>query len=79
MQDGQLLSWGRPTYGGLGRASEDVASDTARPQPQRVDRLDDVHVSAAAGGVFGVNDRLLPCCDAMVLPLVADPCLDMHR
>lgn len=52
MQDGKLLSWGRPTYGGLGRAAVDVASDAALPAPARVDDLDDVHVAAAAGGAF---------------------------
>lgn len=61
VQDGKLLSWGRPTYGGLGRAAVDVASDAALPAPARVDGLDDVHVAAAAGGAF-LDARLVnPC------------------
>jgi Regulator of chromosome condensation (RCC1) repeat len=52
LQDGQLLSFGRPTYGGLGRAAVDTQSDNAEPQPQRVDGLDGVSVTAAAAGGF---------------------------
>ena len=50
LQDGQLLSFGRPTYGGLGRAAVDTQSDNAEPQPQRVDGLVGVRVTAAAAG-----------------------------
>ena len=52
LQDGQLLSFGRPTYGGLGRAAVDTQSDNAEPQPQRVDGMDGVSVAAAAAGGF---------------------------
>lgn len=52
LQDGQLLSFGRPTYGGLGRAAVDTQSDNAEPQPQRVDGMDGVSVTAAAAGEF---------------------------
>ena len=46
-----MLSWGRSTYGGLGRSSADAESDTAVPEPQPVDRLDGATaVGVAAGG-----------------------------
>ena len=49
---GALLSAGRPTYGRLGRAGADPASDDALPVPASVEGLDGVDVAGAAAGAL---------------------------
>ncbi len=52
-----MLSWGRSTYGGLGRASADAQSDTAAPEPQLVDGLGGaavIDIAAGAASIFHV-------------------------
>lgn len=49
---GGLLSAGRPTYGRLGRAGADPASDDALPAPAPVEGLDGVEVVGLAAGAL---------------------------
>ncbi len=49
--DGSLLSFGRPTYGRLGRPDVDVAADAAVPAPAPVASLEGVRVAGAAAGL----------------------------
>ena len=51
-QDGGVLSWGRPTYGRLGRQAVDVKTDSALPEPLPVDGLEGVQVLAASAGTL---------------------------
>lgn len=48
---GELLSFGRPTYGRLGQKDADVSSDAACPDVKTVDGLQGVHVAGAAAGL----------------------------
>ena len=48
---GELLSFGRPTYGRLGRREVDVAADVACPEVRRVEGLEGVQVAGAAAGL----------------------------
>ncbi len=50
-KDGVLVSFGRPTYGRLGRADAPVNEDVAMPVPGRVNGLDGVRVVAMAAGL----------------------------
>ena len=49
-QEMKLVSFGRPTYGRLGRKDVDVEADAALPEPLPVDGLDCVSIIGAAGG-----------------------------
>ncbi|KAK9819199.1 hypothetical protein WJX74_002113 [Apatococcus lobatus] len=49
-QDGQLLSFGRPTYGRLGRKDVDPASDDGCSVPASVDGLEGQHVHHMSAG-----------------------------
>ena len=51
MQDNKLLSFGRPTYGRLGRKDVNPSSDDAVPEAMLVDGLDGVPVSGMAAGM----------------------------
>ncbi len=59
LQEGSLLSFGRPTYGRLGRSKADVNSDEGLPEPTAVDGLEESTIVSAAAGVF--PSRLLAC------------------
>ncbi|GAB4814630.1 hypothetical protein N2152v2_001676 [Parachlorella kessleri] len=56
---GELLSFGRPTYGRLGQKDAEVGADSACPEPKRVDGLEGVQVAGAAAGlaVSGCFDK----------------------
>ena len=46
-----MLSFGRPTYGRLGRSKADVNSDEGLPEPTAVDGLEELTIVSAAAGV----------------------------
>lgn len=50
-EGGQILSFGRPTYGRLGQLQADSNSDSACPTPSYVDCLDGIRVTGAAAGL----------------------------
>lgn len=50
MQEGQLLSFGRPTYGRLGRLDVAASSDNAAYEAMPVDGLDGVTVAGMSAG-----------------------------
>ncbi len=50
MQEGQLLSFGRPTYGRLGRLDVAASSDNAAYEAMPVDGLDGVSVVGMSAG-----------------------------
>jgi hypothetical protein len=50
MQEGQLLSFGRPTYGRLGRTDVAASSDNAAYEAMPVDGLDGVTVAGMSAG-----------------------------
>jgi len=62
---GALLSAGRPTYGRLGRAGADPASDDALPAPAPVEGLDGVDVAGAAAGALAVSCAGVGCAEAV--------------
>lgn len=52
MQEGQLLSFGRPTYGRMGRLDVSPKSDDCVPEAKPVDNLPGVTVAGMAAGQF---------------------------
>lgn len=50
-KNGELVSFGRPTYGRLGRADAPVGDDVAMPDPAHVGGLDGVRVVGMAAGL----------------------------
>ena len=50
MQEGQLLSFGRPTYGRLGRLDVAASSDNAAYEAMPVDGLDGFSVVGMSAG-----------------------------
>ena len=50
MQEGQLLSFGRPTYGRLGRLDVAASSDNAAYEAMPVDGLDGLSVVGMSAG-----------------------------
>lgn len=50
VQEGQLMSFGRGTYGRIGRQDVDPKADDCHPEAKRVDNLEDVAVSGMAAG-----------------------------
>ena len=52
VQEGQLLSFGRPTYGRMGRLDVSAKSDDSVPEAKLVDNLDGVTVAGMAAGQF---------------------------
>ena len=58
-QDGTLLSFGRPTYGRLGRSGADVNSDEGVAKPMAVDGLGDATIVSAAAGVVSWSDAVV--------------------
>ena len=61
-QDGTLLSFGRPTYGRLGRSGVDVNSDEGVSEPMAVDGLGEATIVSAAAGVPSL--LRMPACRA---------------
>ena len=59
-QDGGLLSWGRPTYGRLGRQAVDVEADSALLEPLSVDGLEGVKVVSASAGALHLKNPQKP-------------------
>ena len=50
VQEGQLLSFGRATYGRIGRLDVDPKGDDSNPQARPVDNLEGVTVKGMAAG-----------------------------
>lgn len=65
VQEGQLLSFGRATYGRIGRLDVEVNKDLSVPEARPVDNLDGVTVTGMAAGellvtCFSVKRLLVP-------------------
>ena len=58
-RQGELLSFGRPTYGRLGRKGVDVAADAACPEVEKVEGLEGVKVAGAAAGLAVSGEQAL--------------------
>lgn len=52
LQEDKLYSFGRPTYGRLGREDVGASSDDAVPEAKPVDNLDGVSVAGMAAGTY---------------------------
>ena len=59
MQGGQLLSFGRPTYGRLGRLDVAASSDNAAYEAMPVDGLDGLTVVGMSAGKSASHSLLV--------------------
>lgn len=57
VQEGQLLSFGRPTYGRMGRLDVSPKSDDCVPEAKPVDNLPGVTVAGMAAGQFPLHSQ----------------------
>ncbi len=59
MQEGQLLSFGRPTYGRLGRLDVAASSDNAASEAMPVDGLDGLTVVGMSAGKTALHSLVV--------------------
>ena len=59
MQEGQLLSFGRPTYGRLGRLDVAASSDNAAYEAMPVDGLDGLAIAGMSAGKTGFDSPVM--------------------
>lgn len=73
MQEGKLLSFGRPTYGRLGRQDVSTSSDDAVAGAKSVGNLDGIDVKGMAAGESALHHSA-QCGPQLELLQSVDPC-----